>query len=81
MQEAGLISDLKLQHNFTLREAYTLPDGERVTGTVYKADFTYYDSAGNFIVEDVKSEATKKNSVYQLKKKLMMDKGFRIQEV
>lgn len=82
MQEAGLISDLRLQHCFTLRESYTLPDtGERVKGTVYKADFTYYDSAGNFVIEDVKSNATKNNSLYRLKKKLMLDKGFRIKEV
>ena len=81
MQEQGLISGLKLQHNFTLREGYTTPDGERVQGTVYKADFTYYDENGKFIVEDVKSAITKENAVYKLKKKMMMDKGYRINEI
>jgi len=38
----------------------------------YIADFCYYDNAtGEYIVEDVKSEITKKNAVYVMKKKLM----------
>ena len=78
MREQGLISNLKLQHNFTLREGYTTPEGERIRGTVYKADFTYYDDRGNFIIEDVKGVPT---DVYKLKKKMMMDKGYRIKEV
>lgn len=78
MREQGLISNLKLQHNFTLREGYTTPEGERIRGTVYKADFTYYDDRGNFIIEDVKGVPT---DIYKLKKKMMMDKGYRIKEV
>lgn len=78
LQHAGRITDLKLQHNFTLREGYTTTDGERVQGTIYKADFTYYDEAGNFIIEDVKG---RKTDVYQLKKKMMRDKGFKVKEV
>lgn len=78
MQEAGLISELRLQHNFTLREGYTMPNGERVKGTIYKADFTYKDSEGDFIIEDVKGVRT---DVYKLKRKMMLDKGFIIREV
>lgn len=37
----GVIYDLRLQHNFTLIEGYTKPDGERIRPEVYKADFTY----------------------------------------
>lgn len=37
----GAIYDLRLQHNFTLVEGYTKPDGERIQPQVYKADFTY----------------------------------------
>ena len=37
----GAIYDLRLQRNFTLQEAYTTPDGERVRAIVYQADFTY----------------------------------------
>ncbi len=39
--EQGIICDLRLQHDFTLQEAYTKPDGERVRAIRYKADFTY----------------------------------------
>lgn len=37
----GVIYDLRLQHDFTLIEGYTKPDGERIRPEVYKADFTY----------------------------------------
>jgi hypothetical protein len=37
----------------------------------YIADFTYKDKNGIFIVEDVKSEHTRKLKPYKLKKKLM----------
>lgn len=40
-QREGAISDLRLQHNFTLVEGYTRPEGERIQPVVYKADFTY----------------------------------------
>ena len=40
-REAGEIDDLRLQVNFTLQEAFTKPNGERVQAIVYKADFTY----------------------------------------
>lgn len=81
-QEAGEIDDLRLQANFTLQEAYTKPDGERVRAIVYKADFTYKKRDANgrytlYIVEDVKSKATKTRT-YEIKKKLMREK-FRIE--
>lgn len=78
MQDIGLIHNLKLQHNFTLREGYTTTDGERIQGTIYKADFTYYDEKGVFIIEDVKGVPT---DIYKLKKKMMMDIGYRIKEI
>jgi hypothetical protein len=37
----------------------------------YIADFVYLDESGKKIVEDVKSEITRKNPVYRLKLKLM----------
>lgn len=79
LQNAGDIRELKLQHEFTLQGAFTTTDGERVRSIKYIADFTYY--RGNlFIIEDVKSKATKDNSVYKLKKKMMAEKGWRITE-
>lgn len=82
LEGLGLIADLRLQVNFTLQEAYTKPNGERVRAIVYKADFTYYQKDQNgdytlYIVEDVKSRATK-TPVYRMKKKIMQEK-FRIQ--
>lgn len=41
MLRAGKIRDLRLQAEFTLQEAYTTPDGERVRAIRYKADFVY----------------------------------------
>lgn len=41
---------------------------------VYTADFTYYDEKGNYIVEDVKSDYTRKEKDYILRRKLMLDR-------
>ena len=81
MYEANLIKELKLQHHFTLQEAFKTIDGESVRKMEYVADFTYIDQQGDFIIEDVKSEATRKDKVYRLKKKLMAQKGYTITEV
>lgn len=91
MQGAGLIRDLRLQVDFTLREAYTTTEGYRVRAIKYRADFTYEEPvrtlAGDdstiwrLVVEDVKSEATKTRT-YGMKKKLMLDRfGIRLREV
>lgn len=75
LQRAGKISELQLQVPFTLLEA---GNGER--GVKYIADFVYIDADGNKIVEDVKSEATKKKEAYILKRKwfksIYTDKGY-----
>lgn len=81
LEDAGLIVDLKLQHHFTLSESFLRPDGELIRKIEYVADFTYVDSEGNFVVEDVKSEATRKNPVYSLKRRLMANEGYKIREV
>lgn len=41
LQRAGRIRDLRLQVDFTLREAYTTKEGYRVRAIKYRADFTY----------------------------------------
>lgn len=38
---AGIITDLRLQHDFTLQEAFTSPDRERNRAIRYRADFSY----------------------------------------
>lgn len=65
MQQAGIINNLKSQVPFEI-----IVEGKNICK--YIADFTYFDSKNNFIVEDVKSEITKSNAVYKLKKKLML---------
>lgn len=77
--KAGQIRDLKLQHNITIVEGFTSIDGERIHPMVYKADFTYYDSNGKWIVEDAKGKRTR---TYLDKKKLLKErKNIDIQEV
>ena len=76
--KAGVISDLRLQHSFTLIEGYTTPDGKRIKPEKYVADFTYWKE-GKFVVEDAKGKRT---STYAVKKKQMLDKyGITIREV
>ena len=65
MQMAGEIKDLSRQQKFELNV-----DGKKVAS--YIADITYTVVAtGVFVVEDVKSSATRKLPTYRLKKKLM----------
>ena len=81
LRKAGRIRDLRLQVEFTLREAYTTEEGYRVRAIRYKADFTYLDESGNLIVEDAKTRPTKTKE-YAIKKKLMIEKfNLQIREV
>jgi len=71
-ERIGLISALELQPRFDVKV-------NKKYICFYKADFRYNRKAilkgsrdfYEIIVEDVKSEATKKNSTYRLKKKLV----------
>ena len=69
--KSGEITDLRIQPEFTLIEAYTKPDGERVRALRYRADFSYR-RGGVLIVEDVKSPATRTRT-YLDKRKLMRE--------
>ena len=80
LETMGKISDLKLQHTFTLQEAFTTESGERIQAIKYIADFTYMED-GKFVVEDVKSPATRNNPVYRMKNKMMAEKGYIIREI
>ena len=80
LETMGKISDLKLQHTFTLQEAFTTESGERIQAIKYIADFTYMEN-GQFVVEDVKSPATRSNPVYRMKNKMMAEKGYIIREI
>ena len=87
LERAGKIRDLRMQVDFTLQEAYTDGEGRRVRAIRYRADFTYWrydDPPGGgvrFVVEDVKSRATRTKE-YVMKRKLMKERfNIDIQEV
>ena len=89
----GLIYQLRLQQDFTLQEAFTASDGERHRAIRYKADFTYRIGppqsryviedhwmklpTGALVIEDTKGVRTKE---YNMKKKMMAEKGHTIYE-
>ena len=77
LQKAGLIGKLYRQVSF---ELIPKQDGERACH--YVADFVYEDlKTGKVVVEDVKSEATRKDKAYIIKRKLMLYlKGIKISE-
>lgn len=95
MLKAGKIRDLRLQQDFTLQEAYTTPQGERIRAIRYKADFTYERLVGYYtdvapkniekwekVVEDTKGGKATQTALYKMKKKMMQDKyGITIEEV
>ncbi|MGA6135921.1 DUF1064 domain-containing protein [Acinetobacter dispersus] len=72
MQQRGEITNLKHHTKFELAPKTKL-EGEKRTKPAlrYFADFTYYNAVGQYIVEDVKSEATRKKDSYRNKKHLM----------
>lgn len=75
LERAGVIEDLKMQVPFTLIDKSKY--GRMIK---YVADFTYNEN-GKYIVEDVKSSATK-TPLYRLKKRLLAERyGIEIQEV
>ena len=84
---AGEIRDLKIQPQFTLKESFVTTDGN-VSGAVrYKADFSYMEHDRSrdkwlFVVEDVKSEHTRKDRDYRIRVKLMQEVlGITVREV
>lgn len=66
LETAGRISHLVLQPEFVLIPSFK-KNGKTFRKTVYRADFSYLDKNGNYIIEDTKGFKT---DVYLLKKKL-----------
>ncbi|MDI9720514.1 DUF1064 domain-containing protein [Acinetobacter junii] len=72
MQQRGEIFGLEHHTKFELAPKTKLEGEKRVKPALrYFADFTYYISTGEYIVEDVKSAATRKLASYRNKKHLM----------
>lgn len=83
LEETGEITHLRLQPKFTYySENIKTKKGQPIVLFNYYADFEYCTDSGEYIVEDVKSEYTKKLPVYRLKKKLIEDRfKFEIKEI
>ena len=77
---AGEITDLRLQPEFTLIEAWMDTEGNKHNAMRYRADFSYRRN-GELIIEDVKSEATRRNRVYINKRKMMAERGYEVSEL
>jgi hypothetical protein len=71
--QQGRITDLVLQPYFVLQEGFRYHNGEKVRAITYTADFKYQQD-GKTIVEDVKSEITRKKADYRIRVKLFMKK-------
>ena len=82
MERNGVIQDLKMQVPFVLAPKVRFSSESRAKPELrYMADFVYMKN-GQQIVEDVKSEATRKKDTYRIKKHLMMSvHGIEITEV
>ena len=71
LERAGLIRELELQKKFELQPKYINNNGEHIRAITYVCDFYYYNNEEQkYVVEDVKSPATKKDKTYVIKKKL-----------
>lgn len=69
LKKAGIVKSIILQKDFTLQEAYTKENGERVRAIRYRADFEVQYADGHTEVVDVKGKRTKE---YIMKKKLLL---------
>jgi hypothetical protein len=92
LEKAGEISRLERQKKFELIPSFKTTSGKKERAMSYFADFYYYDMTDDrrhanqkytrWVVEDVKSPITRKDKVYQIKRKLMAFlKGIEIKEI
>lgn len=66
LQKAGVIKNLERQKRFEI-----VPKTKDERAVFYQADFVYQEvESGKLICEDVKSDATRKDKVYIIKRKL-----------
>jgi len=70
MARAGEIWGLILQPRYTIVEGFEYK-GKKIRKSEYVPDFAYYQG-NEYIIEDVKSECTRKEPTYRLKKKLLL---------
>lgn len=91
LQKAGEIDRLEIHKRYILQPKCEL-NGKTYRSINYYADFVYYDCTENklhsndpnnrWVVEDVKSPATRKNTVYRMKRCMMAHvHGIEIKEI
>lgn len=82
LERAGEIKELQTQYAFVLAESVKFKsEPRRKPALRYFADFVYRAN-GQLVVEDVKSEITRKKDSYRIKKHLMMSvHGIEVVEV
>lgn len=74
LEKLGYIKDLKMQVPYLLIDTIKYK-GKTYPKTQYYVDFQYTEvKTGKVIVEDVKSEITRKDKTYRLKIKLLLSK-------
>lgn len=71
LKKAGIVESFIMQKDFTLQDAFTRENGERIKTTRYRADFVVKYANGIEEVVDVKGMKTR---VYINKKKLLLEK-------
>ena len=76
LQNAGKISELTRQVAFELQPGFVF-NGKKIRPIYYIADFTYIHN-GKLHIVDTKGMRT---DVYNIKKKMMMYKGYEIEEI
>lgn len=81
LERAGQISELVTQPKWELQPRFRGPDGKTVRAITYAADFSYLDSDGRLVVEDVKAAWKTKNgkgrndgawAMFRLKAKMLL---------
>ena len=70
LEKVGVIKNLQRQVKFELQPSFKY-NNKTIRAINYIADFVY-EQDGKQIVEDVKSEATRKDKVYLIKKKMLL---------
>lgn len=78
LEQAGEVTDLKLQPKFELQPKFKR-DGKTIRAIMYSGDFAYTEtSTGKRVVEDIKGGKGTQTQVFLLKSKLLL---FRFPEI
>lgn len=79
LEKSGIIQNLERQKRFEI-----VPKTDEERAVFYIADFVYWEvKSGKLVCEDVKSEATRKDKAYIIKRKLFkyLYKNYEFREV